>query len=256
MTEVQLRLVRLPMLYGGSLTFDEQNFHSAFHGWAEWTRTAHPDVTTSVAITKHPDSPTVPERLRGRRSMELRFGSPGDADEGTLLAQPLRDLALLQTDELSMMPTTDTDHIHNEHPPAGASWARSMMLTELNSEAAEHLLAAIDQQTPFKRLEIRHLGNVTASDVAGGSAVGGRSGIYTVKVSSRNQPQFATVLPGAVDLFFRRLEQWRNAETNINVMGAPLSAAHFATAWSPEVFSRLADVRTHVDPDSRFATWR
>ncbi|MBE9938629.1 FAD-binding oxidoreductase, partial [Cellulosimicrobium cellulans] len=89
-TRLDLELVPLRTLYAGSLTFDARHVEEVLRGWAAWTATAPDDVTTSVAVLALPDLPFVPEHLRGRTVLALRFAYPGDPAEGERLAAPLR----------------------------------------------------------------------------------------------------------------------------------------------------------------------
>ena len=44
------------------------------------------------------------------------------------------------------------------------------------------------------------------------------------------------------------LRRWMAKEHNINFMARPLSDEHYATAWSPSTFARLAEIRERYDP--------
>ncbi len=80
-TRMQLELVPLPTIYAGSIFFPEEHLSAVLRGWIDWTRSAHDQVTTSVAIMNLPDVEMVPPPLRGRRVLSLRFAYPGDARE-------------------------------------------------------------------------------------------------------------------------------------------------------------------------------
>jgi FAD/FMN-containing dehydrogenase len=64
-TELRYRLVELRAVYGGTLYFDEPHIEQALRGWFDWTRTADPRVTTSIAIIKFPPLEVIPAPLRG-----------------------------------------------------------------------------------------------------------------------------------------------------------------------------------------------
>src|SRR5690349_8642283 len=59
-TEVRLRLVPLRTLYAGSLFFAEEHIEAALRAWIDWTATAHPQVTTSVALVRFPPIDVIP----------------------------------------------------------------------------------------------------------------------------------------------------------------------------------------------------
>ncbi|CPU61794.1 FAD linked oxidase domain-containing protein [Mycobacteroides abscessus] len=111
-TRLDLELVPLRTLYAGSLTFDAPHVEDVLRGWAAWTATAPDDVTTSVAVLALPDLPFVPEHLRGRTVLALRFAYPGDPAEGERLAAPLRALAPALADTVGELPVTAVATIH------------------------------------------------------------------------------------------------------------------------------------------------
>ena len=45
---------------------------------------------------------------------------------------------------------------------------------------------------------------------------------------------------------------WVSEETNINFAALPRDAAHYASAWTPDSFGRLATVRATYDADGLF----
>ena len=121
-TRLDLELVPLRTLYAGSLTFDAPHVEEVLRGWAAWTATAPDDVTTSVAVLALPDLPFVPEHLRGRTVLALRFAYPGDPAEGERLAAPLRALAPALADTVGELPVTAVATIHADPEDAGPSW--------------------------------------------------------------------------------------------------------------------------------------
>ena len=121
-TEVELRLAELPVLYAGSLFFDEQHIEAGFRGWTAWTQTADPRVTTSIAVVRFPPADAIPPALRGRRVLTLRFAYPGNAVDGARLAAPLRAMAPVYLDQLGALPIADVAHIFNDPPHPVPSW--------------------------------------------------------------------------------------------------------------------------------------
>jgi hypothetical protein len=91
--------------------------------------------------------------------------------------------------------------------------------------------------------EIRHLGERTMRDVPEGSAVGGRSGLYTLSLLSMRPEPVLGELPGAARRFHAGLGPWLAPETNVNFVGESLAPEVVPRCWSPETTARLADVR-------------
>jgi FAD/FMN-containing dehydrogenase len=255
-TEVRLRLIELSTLYGGSLFFEEEHIEPVLRKWVDWSASAPAQVTTSVAILSLPPLDFIPEPLRGRRVLHLRFAFPGRTRVGEKLAAPLRAAAPVYLDFLGEMPTTQIAAIHNDPQDPMPNWMRGTSLTHIDQEFASTLLshAGPGKNPPFAAIEVRHIGGRTSRDVKAGSAVGGRPAEFTFGLFGAPVPElFEMVIPAAAAQIMESVEAWTSSEMNINFMGAPRSAEHHATAWSPECYARLADVRRKYDPNGVFA---
>jgi FAD/FMN-containing dehydrogenase len=255
-TQLTVELVELATLYGGSLIYAADDIETAYRAWVDYTATADPEVTTSAAVMRVPDFPFVPEPLRGRTLLSIRFAYPGDAATGEQLAAPLRAAAPVYLDGLAEMPAAAIAKIHNDPTEPSVGWTRGRMLASIDADFATALLSQVGpaQQAPFVSVEVRHLGSATARDAAGGSAVGGRTPGYALTlVGAPNPALFETVVPQAADRVIAQLGPWLAEVTNINFLGRCDTVEQFATAWPAETFERLAEIRRRVDPEGMFA---
>ena len=253
-TEVRLRLVELPALYAGLLIFDEPQIEGALRGWVAWTAQAHPRVTTSVAVVRFPPVETIPPPLRGRRVLALRFAYPGDVREGTRLAEPLRAIAPVYLDMLGPLPIGDVARIFNDPPGPLPSWTSAGLLAGVDQDFASALLrhvgAGVD--TPFLAAEIRQLGEATTNDVAGGSAVGGRTAGFTFALIGSNPAHFKSALPDAEARLGGELARWLSPEINGNFAPHPRSGRAIAARAPATVLAKLDDLAHRYDPDGLF----
>lgn len=255
-TEVRIRLVPIPELYAGSLTFDAPHAHDVLRGWIDWTATAPEAVTTSLLLIRFPDLEVVPAPVRGRFLATLRLAYPGSAAEGERLAAPLRALAPVEVDAVRPMPLADVAQIHADPTEPGMSWGWGALLAELDQDFAAVLTGQFNPTAPipFLAIELRHLGGAAARDVEGGSAVGGRDGAFAIHVVGAPDPSlFAEVLPRAADGFRAAIARWIAPETTINYAGAIETEEEFRSAWPEGAFARLAETRRRVDPRGVFA---
>ncbi|MDQ1550017.1 MAG: hypothetical protein QOD27_1675 [Microbacteriaceae bacterium] len=251
-TEVRVELVELSSLYGGALFFEEQHIDTVLRAWIDWTATAPDDVTTSVGIFRLPPFDFIPEPLRGRTVIALRFARPGTAGDGERIAAPLRSIAPVYLDLLGELPPGQIGAIHNDPTDPGPGWDRGMLLTGVDQDFATALLSQVGsgRDVPFLLAEMRHLGGATRTDVAGGSAVGGRASDFTFSlIGVPDVSLFDTVLPEVSDRIVTAIGPWVSPETNINFAGRPRSYEHFVSAWPAVTFERLASVRRRYDPD-------
>jgi len=253
-TSARLRLVELETLYAGSLFFAEEHMEAALRGWVDWVGSADPMVSTSVAVMRFPSLDVVPEPLRGRCLLSLRFACPAGVDDGVRLAAPLRALAPVYLDLLGELPVSDFGRIHNDPPVPGPSYVRGALLTDADQGFVSALLGQVGAgvEAPFVAVEVRHLGSAAGRDVDGGSAVGGRGAGFTLGLVGVEPALLEIEVPAAAERVVEAVGSWVAAETNVNFMGVPRSAGHFASAWSVETFARLAEVRRRVDPDGVF----
>ncbi|MBB5633201.1 hypothetical protein BKA04_001424 [Cryobacterium mesophilum] len=254
-TGMSIELVDLPLIYGGAVIFDTPHIETVLRGWIDWTTSAPDDVTTSIAIIRFPPAEFVPEPLRGRHAIALRFAYPGSAEDGERLVAPLRSLAPAIMDMIGELPTSKMGLIHNDPTDPLPAWDIGALLTGVDQELATVVLGQLGAgvQTPLMITELRHLGGRTAVDVPEGSAAGGRSGRFSLySIGVPDPALFATVLPAAGGALSDALAPWVAPQTMVNFAGAFSSRAHFESAWPPEIFSRLETVRKAYDPAGLF----
>lgn len=255
-TSVELQLVPLTEIYGGSLIFASADIDAGFRGWIEWTATADPNVSTSAAIIRFPPFEQIPAPLRGNTVLALRFASP-EVTRGEALAAPLRALAPVMMDLLGAMPTSDMGRIHNDPTDPTPSWVSGAMFTHVDEDFSSSMLAAVGAgiPSPFVSVELRHLGNRTTVDVDGGSAVGGRDAAFALAVVGVPNPHAPVpALDAAWWELSRDLKGWLAPVTTINFAGEP-SAAEFKNSWPEALFARLQNIAAQYDPDQLFS-WR
>jgi hypothetical protein len=255
-TSATVGLVELPTLYGGSLTFDADHIEPALYAWVDYLATAEPAVSTSIAIQRLPDLPVIPEPVRGRTLLSVRFAHPGDAAAGEELAAPLRAAAPVYLDDLSQIPAAAIGRIHGDPPNPTVGWTSGRMLKTIDRGLAARLLefAGAGRDFPFVATEVRAFGTAPAVDVPGGSAVGGRGAQGSLNLVGVPDPQlFATVLPGAAKALLDALAPWISPENNVNFANGFATLAEYRGAWPAATFDRLDEVRAKYDPSGLFA---
>jgi hypothetical protein len=143
--------------------------------------------------------------------------------------------------------------VHSDPDGPLPGWMRGFMLGDIDDRFIDTLLGMVGAgtQVPFLGIEIRQLGGAIV-DSAGGSAMGGRENPYNVSVIGAPNPAlFAAVLPAAFAGLRAALGDWVAPTTTINWLESP-TPDEFRTAWSPEAFARLAEVRHEYDPAGIF----
>ncbi len=252
--DMTVRLVPLETIYAGSLTFAGQHIEPVLRGWLRWTSNADPNVSTSVASIRFPDTPALPDHLRGRHILQLRFAWPGDPATGESLASPLRSLAPALDDRIGQLHVRDLASIHNDPTQPGAVWMRGMLLRDVDDAFADALIEEVgpDQPSPFNLVEIRHMGGAVRQDVSEGSAFNGRSATFVMGVGALEPSTFLSAAPSAASRLRAAIDRWTMPDNTINFLGTHYSAEDVTRSWSPETHARLEGVRRRVDPDGVF----
>ncbi|MFF0342606.1 FAD-binding oxidoreductase [Kribbella sp. NPDC004875] len=254
-TAMDFALAELSTLYGGSVFFDAESVAPVLSSWTEWTKTLPESANSSVVILRLPPLEFIPEPLRGKTVLSVRFAYVGDAAEGKRLFQPIRDAGTVLIDTVGELPVSDIALIHNDPKDPTPSWDRGVLLTGIDAGFVDAFLDAVgpEQQVPLIAVEIRHLGGATERDVPGGSAVGGRSGAFTLTIIGVPDPVlFEKVLPATVDGVLAALRPWVSAETTVNFAGGFALPGSYEASWPADTFARLAGIRAAYDPNRLF----
>ncbi|NUQ98023.1 MAG: FAD-binding oxidoreductase [Streptomyces sp.] len=162
-TELEIGLVPVRTLYGGSLAFDGRQVDPAalLRAYETWTRTVPDGLTSSFAAVPYPDIPALPPHLRGRYVVSVRVAYTGA--DGEQLVAPLRELGPVLADSLREMPYAESHTIHSDPDLPHAYYGDSAVLSELDVERAGDVLAAgPDAGGPMCVLQINHLGGALA----------------------------------------------------------------------------------------------
>ncbi|TDW21743.1 FAD-binding oxidoreductase [Kribbella kalugense] len=254
-TSMDFELVELSTLYGGSVFFDAEYIAPVLSTWVGWTKDLPENANSSVVVLRLPPLEFIPEPLRGKTVINVRFAYVGEAVAGKKLFRSIRAAGTPLIDALGDMPASDIALIHNDPKDPTPSWDRGMLLEEIDAEFVAAFLDAAgpDQQIPLIAVEMRHLGGATERDVPEGTAVGGRSGAYTLTMIGVPDPSlFGQVLPATVDGILAKVEPWVSAETTVNFAGGFALPGSFKASWPDDTFARLAGVRAAYDPNKVF----
>lgn len=253
--DMDLELVPLERVYGGGLFYDTEHIEDALRAWVDWVHDLPDTVTSSVALLRFPPIEEVPENLRGRFALHLRFAFVGDERTGERLLAPMRRAAPAFLDLIGDMPTTEIDAIHDDRDHPGPAWDRGMQLSDIDQDFVTALLsrAGAGRDVPFIAIEIRHIGAGATRSSSRDSAVGGGGSPFTLVMIGVPVPDlFQEVLPESSDYIVSGILPWIADETNINFLGHVASTQQFASAWPADAFTRLAEARTSWDPDGLF----
>lgn len=184
-TALEIGLVAVERLYGGSLAFDGDSAPALLGRYLEWTRTLPDTCTSSVAAVRYPGAPELPEHLRGRYVVSVRVAYTAPAAEGERLVAPLRAAGPVLSDSLREMPYTESHTIHSDPPFPHAYHGEGMMLSDLDAGAATRVLELTGPKAPMMMVvQLNHLGGALAAAPAHDSAVPHREAGFLLRLLS------------------------------------------------------------------------
>ncbi|MBJ8341149.1 FAD-binding oxidoreductase [Antrihabitans sp. YC3-6] len=256
-TEMTFRLFPLTTLHAGGLFFDIVDAPRVLRGWREWVHMIPESVSTSVAVLNLPPLPDLPEVLRGRTVLHVRYATADRRDEYTSIIGAIRALATPLLDTVSDIHYADLGAIHADPTDPMPVSERGMLLAELPVEAIDTFFATVgpDAELPIIMAEIRAMGGALARDAETPNAVAGRTAAFAIFTLGMNVPPIADAVVGALDSILSAMAPWGTGGALMNFAGAvtgePVHRVH--SAWGVEKYTRLREIRERVDPKGVFA---
>jgi FAD/FMN-containing dehydrogenase len=245
-TELEIGLVPVQTLYGGSLSFDGREVDPAalLRAYEEWTRTVPDGLTSSFAAVPYPDLPALPPHLRGRYVVSVRVAYTGTG--GAELVSPLRELGPVLADSLREMPYAESHTIHSDPDFPHAYYGDSAVLSELDVERAGELLAGTgpDAGRPMCVVQINHLGGALAQPAP--NSVPYREGRFLVRLLTVGDREAARAV---LDPAFALLAPVTIGRALNFAFGA---GDRTEGLYDAETLMRLAGLKSQYDPANLF----
>ncbi len=251
-TEMTFELVPVTTFYGGGIFFAGDDAATVLHVWREWAPTLPEDTTTSVALLRLPPDPSLPEPLRGRFVVSVRFTHLGT--DGPALLAPMRAAAAPLMDLVADLPYAAVDAVHMDPTEPMPMWDRGTALSALPAEAVDALLAVAgpDVAPPLAMVEIRLLGGAIARAPRVASAVAGRDAAFSVFTVGVLAGPPVEVVAAATAEVVEVLRPWACGGL-INLLGQA-GPDRVGQLWGEADRARLLTVRERVDPAGLFTT--
>ncbi|RIJ70983.1 FAD-binding oxidoreductase [Nakamurella silvestris] len=256
-TSMTIDLIPLATVFGGGLWFAAEDAPALLHTWRNWTLDLPETITTSIARLNLPPLPQLPEPLRGRAVVHLRFASVGDEAEAAAQLDRFRTIATPLMDTVGRIPYAAIGAVHADPVDPIPAADRGIGLSDLPEAAVDSFLAVTSPaaRLPFLVAEIRLLGGAVARQSAVPSAVGGRDAAYGLNAIGALVPPIAEHVPGALEAVLAALTPWSSGGSLINFAGSTgaVADARIQRSFAPEVYRRLVALRAETDPAGVFA---
>ncbi|MCP2264403.1 FAD/FMN-containing dehydrogenase [Promicromonospora thailandica] len=245
-TALELDLVPVGDLHGGTLFWPVERAAEVLHAWREWTATLPDEVTSIGRLLRFPPLEEIPEPVRGQSFVAVELVSLLDQDRTDAVLAPLRELAPVM-DTVHPCTPHDLAQIHMDPPQPVPAAGDGVLLGALPAEALDAYLALTGPDTDFSLLstEIRHLGGALAPQPGTGGAVSGLDAAYAVFTVTITPDEAAVKATHQVlDAVAQALRPWSTGTSYLNFAersgGAPFA--------EPAVLARLGRVKAQYDP--------
>lgn len=244
-TELEIGLVPVGTLYGGSLAFDGRQVDpvAVLRAYEEWTRTVPDTLTSSLAAVPYPDIPALPPQLRGRYVISVRVAHTGS--DGDRLVAPLRRIGPVLSDSLREMPYGESHTIHSDPDFPHAYYGDSAVLSELDLGKLADVLARTGPDAgAMSVVQINHLGGALAKPAP--NCVPYREGAFLVRLLTMADRERAREIldPAFESLAPVTLGRALNFAFGAGDRGAGL--------YDAETRKRLAGLKSSYDPANLF----
>jgi hypothetical protein len=231
-TALEFRLHPVQRVYAGTSYFPADRAATMLTAYRDWIEQAPDELSTAVLLTRLPDSPSVPPRLRGRRALALRLMHVGEAAEAERLIEPLRAVAgpaLLEGFRSAP---------YGGVAIGGTAPRHLDLLERLPDSVVDFLVeAADDEGLGISTIEVRHWGGAMARPAPDAGPVGHRHVPFSVIADAADPALVETLRPHATGGSFLNFLP----DTN-----------RTSAAYTPADYRRLREVKATYDPADVF----
>lgn len=249
-THLELRLDRIPELFGGQIVWPAAAAPEVFRAWRDWTVGLPPEMTSSVGVISLPPLPEVPEPLRGARVARVTACYAGPADRGVAaLGELTARTPAPMFNACRPLTPADLGNLWNVPATPIPARIRGELLSGFPDEAIGELLklAGQDPESPITMAEVRHLGGMFGQDPPRDGAIGRCEAPYLLEL-------LGLAVTREADEAFRRTEDaisaalgpWTTGMTLPGFAQLPENSAE--RVYPTTTRDRLRSVKDRYDP--------
>lgn len=252
-TSMEIGLFPVPRIYGGGIYFPGSASAAVFTAYRRWVRTLPDEMGSSIALTRFPYAPAVPQPLRGRFVVHVRVAFAGSAADGERLVAPLRRAGVPILDTVADLPYVASGAVHNDPTEPFGLHERTTHLPELDEDAVDTLIdvAGPDTTCTLRLVELRHLGGALGRAPEVPNAVGNRDARFLLYTAGETTEGEAG-REGAQRLI-DRMAPWSTGRASINFLGSDDTAGQrVRDAFDPADYRKLVAIKRAYDPENIF----
>ncbi|MGB3376497.1 MAG: FAD-dependent oxidoreductase [Microbacterium sp.] len=249
-TAMTFALVPGTRLRGGGLYFDEKDAAAVLHRWHDWTHDLPEAFSTSAAVIDIPGHPRVPEPIRGRRVLHVRYA---DVDVEPAVVPPVTSFATPLWGSIGPMRYDALGEIHAEPTRAKPTIQDSMLLKELSSSAIDTFLdVSMDDGSALTVRELRLMGGAMTTPQREPNAVAGRGAAFLLLAVGDAPDTRVQHVGRSLRTVMAGMEPWSTGGVLGVFAGDARASERITAAWSIAEQTRLRRIRAAADPSGMF----
>jgi FAD/FMN-containing dehydrogenase len=255
-TAMEFPLFPIKRFYGGGLFFAGEHAAKVLHTWREWVIHLPAETSSSIGFLRPPPLPMIPDPLRGKFVMHLRFSSLRPREVAERVLEPVRAIAPTVLDTITEMAYGEAGSMFMD-PSAPVPWVeRSMALSDFPREAADALLALVgsDSDTHLGFVGLWPLGGALEQPPAVPNAVAGRSARWSFFGVGGGRPDLAPVFQEQLTALVDAMAPWAQDEMMPNLLSGEQGTTpeELRAIYGHERYDRLAAIKRRYDPLNSF----
>jgi FAD/FMN-containing dehydrogenase len=254
-TEFEFRLHPLgPIVLAGLTLFGIERAAQVLRGWRDWADAAPDELSTACVVLTAPPEPFVPSELHGKPVLGVAVLYVGDADAGTVVVRPLRELGPI-VDHVGQMPYTDFQSALDPLAPWGVrSYWRGEYMRELGDPAIDTFLAHAVELTsagaPLSQMIIFRIGQGVAAVPDDATAFSHRDAAYLFHpISVWTDPAADASMIAANRAFAAAMRPFGTGASYLNFTPEP---DRVRDAYGLKKYARLVSLKETYDPANLF----
>lgn len=255
-TSMEIELVPVAAVYGGSLTYPVDMAGPALRFYREWTKSVPDELTSSIVVVKFPSLPFVPEAMRGKIQVHMRAAYAGTEAAGAALLRPWLGWQAPIANTFREMPFREIGAISNDPVDPVAGTGSHEMLDDLADDIIDLLVRhATDAASPLLFTEIRHAGGAIARVPADANAIGHRSAPFFLQLAALTPtPEIYAAANASIARYKSALRPLAGVRGSVylNFMKGDEARRRVKDAYPPATYQRLLALKGRTDPDNLF----
>src|SRR4029453_3707046 len=242
-------------IYAGGVYFDGGHAPEVLEAFREWVPSLPAEASASLAFLPLPEMEMIPEPLRGKFVIHLRYAYQGDLSAAAELLEPMRRSAPFMMDATGPLEASQFDTIHQDPDQPVPVRERGFLLDRLDEEASEAILRHFGPgvESPVLLAELRLLGGALAKSAEGEDVVGGRDAAFSFYMVAIAAPPVVEVLPAVFEAGHTDLLPAANPGTFVNLHGHFVDAEDRERPWGPSARERLKKAKAELDAKNMFS---